>query len=121
MGTVVVLLVAAACSGAEPGEALVIDRRPAERARSVPLTLEEAGLLVSGALIDIYGIEADPVPVRVQGDDGELGGQAMWLLELVVDVDIDGARVEHRWRMWVGTPDGGEDDAAVLRALRTDP
>jgi hypothetical protein len=105
-----------ACGTAKPVGEMVIDRPPAERTRAEALTLEEAGFIASGALIEIYGLDADPVPVRVEGSSDELGGQTMWRLDLRVDVTVDGERAEHRWQMWIGTSD--DEDATVLRAVR---
>lgn len=114
----VVLIAAGSClpRRGEPG--YVIDRPPAAQADAVPLTVEEAGLLAGGALVEIYGLDADPVPARVNSDEDVLDGQTVWRLALSVDVTVDDDRTTHTWTMWVGTPDDGPP--AVLRALPGD-
>ena len=107
-----------ACTSPGSSEEVVVDRPPVAVARAAPLTLEEAGLVASGTLIEIYGLDADPVPVRVDGSDGVLDGQTMWRLDLRVEVSVDDERVRHVWEMWIGTSD--DEDAAVLRAVRID-
>ena len=86
----------------------------ATTARDTQITLEEAGLLASGELARIYGSRADPVPVRVDAERAELDGRAVWLLDLDVEVTIDGEREDREWRMWIGVSDDGSP--GVLRA-----
>ncbi len=97
-------------------DAPVIDRAVAVQSEAANLTFEEAGFLASGALIDIYGLDADPVPVSVEGDIVEYQGQRVWRLGVSVEVDEDLQRDVHVWRLWVGTPPDGPP--AVLRAQR---
>lgn len=77
------------------------------------VTEEEASLLVAGELIRIYGLEADPVPVEVSFTRGELDGQPVWRVDALVDVTLEGERVQRRWTFWVGERDG---DPAILRS-----
>lgn len=100
-------------------QTLVVDRAPAPQEGAVDLTIEEAGLIASGELVQIYGREADPVPVRVDRRTDTLGTQQVWRLDLLADVTVESERVTHRWVMWVGTPTDG--NPAVLRARRDDP
>jgi hypothetical protein len=94
----------------------VVDREAAAQSDADNLTVEEAGLLASGQLIDVYGLDADPVPMAVESRIVEFDGQMVWQLELVVDLGENGRRVRHEWRMWIGTPIAGPPD--VLRAQR---
>lgn len=110
----VVALVSAACTEETPSSAPVIDEEPASQAQAVALTLEEAGFLAAGALVDIYGERADPVPVHVGDARVRYRGQQMWRLDVSVQVTLDGKRTERRWRMWVGTRTDGLP--AVVRA-----
>lgn len=93
----------------------MIDLKPAPDSDAVPLTVGEAGNLAGGALVEIYGLEADPVPIRLESDREKLSGQTVWRLNLVVEVTIEGTRTTHDWTMWIGTPVTGPP--AVLRAL----
>lgn len=92
----------------------LVDRPAALPTEAVDLTLEEAGLLASGELFDIYDLEADPVLVELTGEVADLGGQPVWQLDIVVDVTDVAGRAQRRWRMWVGTAADGPP--AVLRA-----
>jgi len=117
------LIALASACGTDSGFASpVVDREVAPQSAAENLTVEEAGLLASGQLIDIYGLDADPVPVAVavavESQIVELDSQMVWQLDLVVDLDEDGQRVRHEWRMWIGTPTDGP--AAVLRAQQRD-
>jgi hypothetical protein len=116
--TGVLAVTAVACSRADESS-LVVDREPAPQEDAVALTIEEAGLIASGELVEIYGRDADPVPVRVDRRADTLGAQQVWRLDLLADVTVESKRATHRWVMWVGTPTDG--DPAVLRARRTDP
>ncbi len=108
------IALASACGTDDGFASPVVDREAAPQSEADNLTLEEAGLLVAGELIDIYGLDADPVPVAVESEIVEFDGQTVWQLDLAVDVDQDGQRVRHQWRMWIGTPTRGLPD--VLRA-----
>ena len=63
----------------------VIDRAVAVQSEAANLTFEEAGFLAFGALIDIYGLDTDPVPVSVDGDIVEYRGQRVWRLGVSVE------------------------------------
>lgn len=80
----------------------------------VAVTKEEAGLLAAGRLIRIYGIEADPVPVRVLFEPATLNGVPVWKVRALIEVTIGGERVERRWTFWVGQQD---ERPAVLRSV----
>jgi len=108
------IALASACGSNAGFAAPIVDREVAPQSAAENLTVEEAGLLAAGQLIDIYGLDADPVPVAVEGRIVELDSQMVWQLNLVVDLDQDGQRVRHEWRMWIGTPAQGLPD--VLRA-----
>jgi hypothetical protein len=112
-----VVLVPACSAGSRFGPE-VIDRAVADQSDAVDLTFEEAGFLVTGELIDIYGLDSDPVPVNVEGEIVTLDGQQVWRLDVTVDVTESGQRVSDAWQMWVGTPAEGPPD--VLRARRRD-
>lgn len=105
------------CAGAVVGEVVVIDRAPGDA--EVRLTVEEAGFLAAGALVDIYGAGADPVPVTVGATRARLDGRPTWRLTLGVEVDVDRRRALHRWTMWVGAGpvDRSAGRPAVLRAV----
>jgi hypothetical protein len=96
----------------------VVDRAPAVEEVAVRLSVEEAGFLASGALIEILGTDADPVPTQVEAGEDNLGPQTVWRLDMIVDVATEGERVEQRWRMWVGTAADGTP--GVLRASLLD-
>lgn len=106
----------ASCGGGNGFAAPVIDRQVAAQSQAENLTLEEAGFLASGALIDIYGLDADPVPASVEGDIVRYQGQRVWQLDVSAQVDDAGQRAMHQWRFFVGTPSDGPP--AVLRAQR---
>jgi hypothetical protein len=108
----------AACAGDGAGWATVIDRAPAVEEVAVRLSVEEAGFLASGALLEMLGADADPVPSHVDAGEDKLGTQTVWRLDMIVDVATDGERVEQRWRMWVGTAADGTP--GVLRARHLD-
>lgn len=112
-------LASAACTAARSPPAAAIDEQPASQARAIPLTLEEAGFLAAGALVDIYGERADPVPVHVEDATVRYRGQQMWRLDVTVQVTQEGERTERLWRMWVGTRVDGQ--AAVVRAEERAP
>jgi len=113
------LIALASACGTDSGFASpTVDREVAPQSAAENLTVEEAGLLAAGQLIDIYGLHTDPVPVAVESQIVELDSQRVWQLDLVVDLDEDGQRVRHEWRMWIGTPAQGLPD--VLRAQRRD-
>lgn len=114
LGLVVVTVASVACSGQLAARPPAIDERPASQERAVALSLEEAGFLAAGALVDIYGEAADPVPIRVENAGVRYRGQQMWRLDVTVQVTLEGARTERLWRMWVGTLADG--DAGVVRA-----
>lgn len=78
-----------------------------------PLTIEEAGFVAKGWLFEHYGAEAEPVVVDVDAGRAELDGEAAWLLEVRVDVALEGIRQERRWRLWVTLVEG---QPAVVRA-----
>ncbi|MGH9167228.1 MAG: hypothetical protein ACRD02_05235 [Acidimicrobiia bacterium] len=78
-----------------------------------PLTIEEAGFVAKGWLFEHYGVEAEPVPVDVDAGRAEVDGEAAWLLEVRVDVALEGVRQERRWRLWVTLVEG---QPAVVRA-----
>jgi|GEM_PF-2846646 len=103
------------CGGSR-SDPFVIDRTVASQDQAANLTLEAAAFLASGTLIDIYGLEADPVASSVQGEVVEFKAQLVWRLDLTVDVSEDGQRVQHQWEMWIGTPADGPPTA--LRARR---
>lgn len=111
---VVAALAFAACAQDGSPSEPAIDEQPASQAQAVALTLEEAGFLAAGALVDIYGEGADPVPVHVEDTGVRYRGQQMWRLDVTVQVTVEGERTERRWRMWVGTRADGQ--AAVVRA-----
>jgi hypothetical protein len=109
------LIALAGACGTDAGFASpVVDRESAPQSEAENLTLEDAGLLATGQLVDIYGSAADPVPVAVESQMVEFGGQTVWQLDLVVDLDEGGRRVRHEWRMWIGTPADGPP--GVIRA-----
>jgi len=113
------LIALASACGTDSGFASPdVDREIAPQLAAENLTLEEAGLLAAGQLIDIYGLDADPVPVAVESQIVELDSQMVWQLDLVVDLDEQDQRVRHEWRMWIGTPTDGPP--AVLRAQQRD-
>jgi transposase len=66
----------------------------------------------------LYGLDADPAPVRVDRRADILGAQQVWRPDLLVDVTFESERVTHEWVMWVGTPT--DSDPAVLPARRGD-
>lgn len=111
---VIAALASAACAPDGASSEPAIDEQPAPHAQAIALTLEEAGFLAAGALVDIYGERADPVPVHVEDTGVRYRGQEMWRLDVTVQVTVEGERTERRWRMWVGTRVDGE--AAVVRA-----
>lgn len=111
----VVVLVPACGTGSDSGPT-IIDRAVASQSDAINLTFEEAGFLASGQLVDIYGLDADPVPVDVEGQIATLDGQQVWRLDVTVDVTASGKRVSDDWRLWIGTPADGPP--AVLRAQR---
>lgn len=98
----VVAMAVVACSR-DDKPTLVVDREPAPQEDAVALTIEEAGLIASGELVEIYGRDPDPVPVRVDRRADTLGTQQVWRLDLLADVTVESERVTHRWVMWVGT------------------
>jgi hypothetical protein len=110
-----VLIVLAGACGSDRGFAPpVVDRPVAGQSEAQNLTLEEAGFLAAGQLVDIYGVAADPVPTSVGSEIVEFDDQAVWRLDLTVEVAEDDQRVSREWRMWVGTPTDGPP--AVIRA-----
>lgn len=111
---VVAALASAACTEERSSSAPAIDERPASQAQAIALTLEEAGFLAAGALVDIYDERADPVPVDVEDTGVRYRGQQMWRLDVTVQVTLEGKRTERLWRVWVGTRADGQ--AAVVRA-----
>lgn len=80
----------------------------------VVVTKEEASLLAAGELIRTYGLEADPVPVRLLFEPATLDGEPVWKVRALVEVTIAEERVERRWTIWVGLED---ERPAVLRAV----
>lgn len=96
----------------------MVDRTPAVEEAAVRLSVEEAGFLASGALVELLGAAADPVPTQVDASEDELGTQTVWRLDMIIDVAVDGERVDQRWRIWVGTAADGTP--RVLRARRLD-
>lgn len=118
-GTTAILLVAllsAACGPGSTRNAPVIDRAPARQRDAIPLTLEEAGLLAAGTLVEIYGAEADPVPADVDAARVNHRGQRVWRLDVTAQVTLGSRRTEESWLMWVGTLSSGRP--GVLLALR---
>lgn len=80
------------------------------------MTPKEGTALARGALFEIYDDpDADPFPVRFEFDTSELDGQEVLQIDMIVEVAIDGERVEREWRMLVGTAADGRP--AVLRAV----
>jgi len=77
------------CGGSR-SDPFVIDRTVASQDQAANLTLEAAAFLASGTLIDIYGLEADPVASSVQGEVVEFKAQLVWRLDLTVDVTSSG-------------------------------
>lgn len=77
------------------------------------VSYEEATLLVTGELIRIYGLEADPVPLGITADPVVLEGRPAWMVETIVQVTIGERIVKRRWTFWVGSSDGRP---AVLRS-----
>lgn len=112
----VTFVLAGACGGSDGLAPPVVDRPAAPQAEAVNLTLEEAGHLAAGQLIDVYGLDADPVPSAVQSRTVDYQGQQVWLLDITADLTHNGSGVQHHWRMWIGTPTDGPP--AVLRAQR---
>lgn len=104
----------ASCASSDHLDAPIIDRQVAPQAQAHNLTLEEAGLIASGQLIDIYGLDADPVPVAINSQIVELDGQKVWQLDITSDLTDNDQRIQRHWRMWIGTPTDGPP--AVLRA-----
>lgn len=109
----------ATCSTRDAAVAPAIDEHVASQAQAIPLTLEEAGFLAAGALVDIYGARSDPVPVHVEDSGVRYQGQQMWRLDLTIQVTLEETRVERVWRMWVGTLANGQ--AGVVRAEERPP
>jgi hypothetical protein len=107
-------LLAAACTNNSDTSSPTIEREAAPQSQAQSLSIEEAGFLASGALIAILGLDADPVPTRVDSEVVLLDGQEVWQLDMTVDFTENGAPTQQRWRMWVGTLEGG--DPGVLRA-----
>lgn len=87
--------------------------KPLRRAE-VPVTKEEASLLVAGRLIKVYGLDADPVPVHVLFEPVMLDGEPVWRVRALVEVTLGGKRVERPWTVWVGQKD---EQPAVLRSV----
>ncbi len=91
----ILALVLTACARGGPG-----------KPDAVRVTEEEAALVVAGELVRLYGLPADPVPVRVRFTREDLGGQPVWRVDAVVEVTLDGRRVRADWTFWVGQRDG---------------
>jgi len=106
-------VLAGACSGSDGLAPPVVDRPAAPQAEAVNLTLEEAGHLAAGQLINTYGLDADPIPTAVESQIVDYQDQQVWLLDITADLTQNGSRVQHHWRMWIGTPTNGPP--AVLR------
>ncbi|MGH3739302.1 MAG: hypothetical protein ACRD29_22775 [Acidimicrobiales bacterium] len=107
----VLTVTCAACSTRDSADAPAIDEQAASPAQAIPLTLEEAGFLAAGALVDIYGRRADPVPIHIEDTGVRYQAQQMWRLDLTVQVTVGGERTERLWRMWVGTRADGHAGA----------
>ncbi len=110
----IALVLAGACGGSDGLAPPVVDRPAAPQAEAVDLTLEEAGHLAAGQLIEIYSLDADPFPASVESQIVDYQGQQVWLLDITADFADNGQRLQHQWRMWIGTPIDGPP--AVLRA-----
>lgn len=107
----------AACSGGGDGESVgsVIDVEPAPQAEARPLNPEVGTALAQGALFKLHDDPgAEPLPVRFDFGTAQLGDQAVLRADIVVEVTIDGERVEREWRVLVGTAADGR--LAALRA-----
>ncbi|MGH9243911.1 MAG: hypothetical protein ACRD29_06275 [Acidimicrobiales bacterium] len=111
---IVLTVASAACGTQDSADAPAIDEQAASQAQAIPLTLEEAGFLAAGALVDIYGRRADPVPIHVEDTGVRYQAQQLWRLDLTVQVTVGGERTERLWRMWVGTRADGH--VGVVRA-----
>src|SRR5262245_46930911 len=103
IAVVLVTVVFAACRQGTAPRAPVIDEAPAPQRAAIPLTLEEAGLLAAGALVEIYGTSADPVPTDVDAARVRHRGQRVWQLDVTVKVTLGRERTDRSWRIWVGT------------------
>ena len=78
------------------------------------LTVEEAGFVAKGELFRIYGDAADPVIVDVSVTETEVNGEPGWLLEVLVNILVDGDIEQRRWNLWVALDSAGYP--AVMRA-----
>lgn len=78
------------------------------------VTKEEASLLAAGKLIRFYGLEADPVPVRLLFGRATLDGEQVWKVRVLVELTVGQERVERRWTFWIGRKDGRP---ALLRSV----
>lgn len=116
MLTIALVALATACGSGGGLETPVVDRPAAPQHEAIDLTLEEAGLFAAGQLIEIYGLDADPFPASVESQRVDYQGQEVWLLDVTADFADNGQRLQHYWRMWIGTPIDGPP--AVLRAQR---
>jgi hypothetical protein len=113
------IAVVGACSGgvdAEPDAAApAIEVEPAPPSQAQALNPEVATALAQGALFSIYDeAGAEPLPVSMDFGPAELEGQQVLRYDILVEVTLEGERVEREWRILVGT--AADDRPAALRA-----
>ncbi len=102
---VVVALAGVSCSSApDPGPEGEPDLS-GDKSIAIGFTFEEAAFVVSGELFDIYGADAEPLPIKVVGNVVADPGP-MWMIETDIDVGAGADRRIVIWRFWP------EEDAA---------
>jgi hypothetical protein len=103
-----VLLVSGCASSATAPSPTASDQQPLDA------TFEEAALIALGEMFQVYGADADPLPVKVTGDIDTHDGRPVWRLDGTYEITVDGERQQHAWTLWIGRAD--EAQLAVVEA-----